>query len=54
MFAVFFVLGGVCSTLIPLTFGSQKFLIGTLSLSLSSLARSLARSLSRALSVTHC
>jgi hypothetical protein len=29
MFAVFFVLGGVCSTLIPLTYGSSKHSIGT-------------------------
>eukprot|EP01046_Picozoa_sp_COSAG06_P006954 COSAG06_NODE_333_length_17341_cov_7.601032_17_plen_150_part_00 len=28
MFAVFFVLGGVCSTLIPLTYGSRKHSIG--------------------------
>ena len=28
MFAIFFVLGGLCSTLIPLTFGSDRHWIG--------------------------
>ena len=30
MFSIFFVLGGVCSTLIPLTYGTQKASVGAL------------------------
>jgi hypothetical protein len=44
MFAVFFVLGGVCSTLIPLTYGSRKHSIGESSRADLSLSAASSRS----------